>query len=88
MSGDEILSFEAFRDSLAAALHIDPERLAPESNLITDFGLDSLRIMQAVLALEKLGMAVSPAAAWDIQTVDDAYNYYLRQVQKHAGGRE
>jgi acyl carrier protein len=82
----EPLSFEVFRTLLSGLIHVDPQSLTPEANLIVDFGLDSLRLLQVILELEKLGLEVSPAAAWGIQTVEDAYQYYQNQVHKPTKG--
>jgi acyl carrier protein len=81
-SPPEPLSFAAFQALLADILHMDAERLRPEAYFITDLGVDSLRMVEVLLRLEKMGVEVSPQAAWEIQTVEDAYGYYCRQVDK------
>jgi acyl carrier protein len=74
----EPLPFAAFQNHLARITHLDPDRLSMKTNLVVDLGLDSLKLLEIVLEFEKLGVPVSLADAWGIQTVGDAYEYYQR----------
>jgi len=78
----ETLSFEAFQVLLADVLNVDAARLVPEAYFITDLGVDSLHMLQVLLRLEQMGIHVPLESAWQIQTVDDAYRFYQRQVQQ------
>ena len=73
------LSFTEFQELLARLLDIDLARIEPEAYLITDLGVDSLRLVEVLLRLEELGLELSPDLAWEIQTVGDAYRYYRAQ---------
>lgn len=74
------LSFAQFRAVLAELLDVAPERVTPEAYLITDLGADSMRMLQIVFRMEELGVAVPLDLAWRIQTVGDAYRYYVEQT--------
>ena len=77
-------SFEAFRALLADALEVDPARITPEAHFITDLGVDSLRLVQALLYLEAMDLGSWTEMAWQVQTVEEAYRYYL----EHLGERK
>lgn len=74
------VTFEDFKITMAELLQIHPDQLQKESSFITDLSVDSLRLLQVVLALEKRGMKVSFEDAWQIQTVGDAYDYYIKHL--------
>ena len=81
MSHPEPLSFAAFQALVARILEVDPARVKPEAYLITDLGVDSIRMVEVLLRLDEMGIAVSPDLAWKIQTVGDAYAYYQEQMR-------
>lgn len=70
------LSLDEFQLEVARVLKVAPASITPDTNFITDIGLDSLRLLQVILEMEKMGVRVSIADAWGIQTVGEAYQYY------------
>jgi acyl carrier protein len=82
MKPTEPLTFEAFRAMVADLLQVDMARVTPEAYFVTDLGVDSLRMLQILLRLEKLGLAFSLEAAFQIQTVADAYHYYQQSSRR------
>ncbi len=80
LPGPRALSFEAFQAVLADLLHAEPAQLRADACLVTDLGVDSLRMVEILLRLEELGLEISPDAVWEIETVADAYDYYQQQV--------
>jgi acyl carrier protein len=85
VTSPEPLSFDAFCEILADVFKVDVSRVTAESYFITDLGADSLRILQAWVRLEKMGVRLSFKLAGQIQTVGDAYRCYQEQVA--AGGK-
>jgi len=77
MSKREPESFEEFRALLADLLKLDETQITPDAYFVTDLGVDSLRMFHLLFHLEDLGIAVPLSSAWQIQTVEDAYSYYL-----------
>jgi len=76
---DAELSYPEFRSFLAAALGVAESELRPETRFFKDVHIDSLRLLELLTRLEKLlGMELPSDVAWEIRTVDDAYQYYLR----------
>ena len=80
MTNDEPLSFEAFQVLMADLLQAEVAQLRPEACLVTDLGVDSLRMVEILLRLEELGLEISPDAVWEIETVADAYGYYREHL--------
>jgi acyl carrier protein len=71
------MSFEQFRGFLSDTLGITEVALSPDAYFLNDLGIDSLKLVDLMLQFElQLGMSVPSEAAWEIQTVDDAYKYY------------
>jgi len=71
------LSFEQFRKLLAEELKVDEERVVPEASFIEDLLVDSIRMVEMILRLEEEGFTIPLEAAWQIETVGDAYRYYV-----------
>ncbi len=74
------LSFDQFKDILAEELLVGKEKLVPEASFITDLAVDSIRLVEMILRLEELGVAIPAEAAWQIQTVGDAYQYIVQHA--------
>ena len=72
----EPLSFEEFRRILAAELQIDEGKVVPQAALFEDLLVDSIKMVELMLRLEEMGLALPMEAAWEIQTVEDAYRVY------------
>jgi acyl carrier protein len=54
--------------------------LVPEAYFITDLAVDSIRMVELLLRIEEMGFKIPPDAAWEIQTVGDAYDFYLKHA--------
>jgi acyl carrier protein len=72
------LSFAAFRKLLAEELSMSEESITPEASFINDLFVDSIRMLEMILRIESLGVKIPSEAAWRIQTVGEAYEYYLK----------
>ena len=65
---------------LAEGFEADPSRLRPESQLIKDLGLDSLDVVDLVVALEKkFGFRIEETEARSMRTLKDIYDYINRR---------
>ena len=76
------LTFDEFRQMVADLIKVDVERVTPDAYLITELGVDSVRLVELLLRLEKMGIEIFPELAYQIQTVGDAYQYYQTQAGK------
>jgi acyl carrier protein len=69
-------SFEEFRKLVAEELLVDEEEITPKTSF-TDLRVDSVRMVDMMLALEDQGIRIPFEAGWKIETVGDAYRFYL-----------
>ena len=68
--------FERIRDYLADQLDIEAEKITPESDIINDFGADSLDVIDMITTLsDEFGVEIPDDAAETILTVGDAVKY-------------
>jgi acyl carrier protein len=72
----EPIPFEEFKHMLADALQVDESRVIPEASFVTDLMVDSIKLVELMLGLEENGINIPMEAAWDVQTVGDAYRVY------------
>jgi len=77
---DSILDFAEFRTRLAQVFDVPEELLQAETNFLEDLAFDSLRMLQLGMIFEDLGVMMPDGMAWEIQTVGEAYAYYLAQA--------
>ena len=65
-------TFEKIRALLAEQLDIDPEKITPDSDIMSDFEADSLDIVDMVMTLEdEFGIEVPDDAIESLRTVGD-----------------
>jgi acyl carrier protein len=67
------LTFEEFRSLIAEELQVDEEKIVPEASFFSDLCVDSIRMVDMMLRLEELGLSIPLEDAWQIETVEDAY---------------
>lgn len=70
------LTFEEFRHFLAQQLQIDESKVVAEASFVTDLMVDSISLVELMLSMEEKGINIPMEAAWDVQTVGDAYRVY------------
>jgi len=73
----EHLPFAEFKKVLAEVLSVDEEKITPEASFINDLFVDSIRMLEMILRIEAFGVEIPSEAAWRIQTVGEAYEYYV-----------
>ena len=75
------ISFEEFRRLIAEELQVDESKIAQESSFIRDLLTDSIQLVELMLRLEEMGVDIPVDAAWEVETVGDAYRLYKEHVQ-------
>ena len=76
------MSFDEFRSFLSDTLGVVEVALTPDASFLNDLGIDSLKLVDMMLQFElQLGISIPSEVAWEIQTVNDAYKYYVNQFQ-------
>jgi len=70
------ITFEQFQHMLSDVLQVDEKQLVPEASFVIDLMVDSIKLVELMLGLEENGINIPMEAAWDVQTVGDAYRVY------------
>ena len=83
-SGHPELSFDQFRKLLAQELMVDEEKIIPKASFVDDLLVDSIRMVEMILRLEEEGLHIPLEAAWQIETVEDAYRYWVNPAPAEA----
>ncbi len=65
---------------LADVLQVDEDQLVPEASFVNDLMVDSIKLVELMLGLEENGVNIPMEAAWDVQTVGDAYRVYKESL--------
>jgi acyl carrier protein len=78
---DEFHSFDEFRHFLSETLGVAEQALTPEAHFLYDLGIESLTMVELLLQLEiRLGRKIPLDTAWGIETIGDAYRFYVEQM--------
>jgi acyl carrier protein len=70
------ISFEEFQTLLAEQLQVDRTLVTPEASFVHDLRVDSILLVEMMLSLDEQGIRFPMEAAWEIDTVGDAYRLY------------
>jgi acyl carrier protein len=81
-----ILAFDDFRSELAVAFEMPADILAPDTDFLHNLGFDSLRMLELGMFFERFGVDMPLELAWDIRTVGNAYDYYVRELKEGSAG--
>jgi acyl carrier protein len=77
-------TFEKIRALLAEQLDIDPEKITPDSDIMSDFEADSLDIVDMVMTLEdEFGIEVPDDAIESLRTVGDVVKFVDSHTQNN-----
>jgi acyl carrier protein len=74
------ISFEAFRDIIAAALQVDTDRVVRQASFVEDLLADSIQLVEMMLDMEEKGIEIPVESAWEVKTVGDAYQLYRQHA--------
>jgi acyl carrier protein len=74
-----LMTFQEFRRIIARELQVDEGQVVCEASFMEDLSADSIQLVSLVLRMEDLGIGIPLEAAWEIETVGDAYRFYREQ---------
>ena len=77
---DTAISFEEFQKILSEELMLPEEKLKPGAYLLQDLQVDSLAMASMMLRMEEMGVSIPVESAWEIETVEDAYQAYIQNA--------
>jgi acyl carrier protein len=78
------IPFEEFRSAIAQELQVEEAKIVREASLVNDLHADSIQLVELMLRMEEMGIEIPIEAAWDIETVGDAYQVYRQHVAQRA----
>lgn len=78
--GDGKVSFEEFRYIIAEQLQVDVGKVVREASFMDDLLADSIQLVDLMLRFEETGVSIPLEAAWEIETVGDAYRLYVESL--------
>ena len=68
--------FERIREYLADQLDVDPEKITPDSDIVEDFGADSLDVVDMITTLsDEFGVDIPDEEIDNFHTVGDVVQY-------------
>ena len=74
-------TFEKIRALLAEQLDIDPEKITPDSDIVNDFGADSLDVIDMITTLsDEFGVEIPDEDIENFHTVGDVVNYLEERI--------
>jgi acyl carrier protein len=75
-AGGEVVTFEEFKGIIARELQVDEGKVVHEASFVEDLLADSIQLVELMLRMEEMGIKIPIEAAWEVQTVGDAYGVY------------
>lgn len=68
--------FEHIREYLADQLDVEPEKITPDSDIVEDFGADSLDVIDMITTLsDEFGVEIPDEDIENFRTVGDVVSY-------------
>lgn len=68
--------FDRIREYLADQLDVDPDKITPESDIVEDFGADSLDVVDMITTLsDEFGVDIPDEDIENFHTVGDVVQY-------------
>ena len=78
-------SFEQFRDRLAKQIDVDLSGREPGDRLADDLELDSVQRLEALVAVEELGVYLPDDSVGAEQTLGGLHERYVEALQSQSG---
>ena len=78
------MTFQEFGRIIARELQIEEEHVVREASFMEDLRADSIQLVNLMLRMEELGIGIPLEAAWEVETVGDAYRLYRENAGSEA----
>ena len=79
-----MLTFQEFRHIIARELQVDEGQVICEAAFMDDLSADSIQLVSLMLRMEDMGIGIPLEAAWEVETVGDAYRLYRENAGSEA----
>ena len=76
----EPIPFEEFQNIVAEELQVEQGKVVREASFVDDLLADSIQLVELMLHMEEMGISIPMEAAWEVETVGDAYRLYREQT--------
>ena len=80
----KMLTFQEFRHIIARELQVDEGQVICEAAFMDDLSADSIQLVSLMLRMEDMGIGIPLEAAWEVETVGDAYRLYRENAGSEA----
>jgi acyl carrier protein len=84
MSEEKGVTFDEFTQIIARDLQVEESKVVREASFTVDLLADSIQLVNMMLRLEEQGVSIPIEAAWEVETVGDAYRVYREHVASQA----
>lgn len=74
------IPFEEFQNIVAEELQVEQGKVVREASFVDDLLADSIQLVELMLHMEEMGISIPMEAAWEVETVGDAYRLYREQT--------
>ncbi|PCI25324.1 MAG: hypothetical protein COB67_10815 [SAR324 cluster bacterium] len=74
--------FEEMKDLIFNFMGIDKSEIRLKSRLYEDFGIESADMLTVVAAIEKKHQFKFDDTIWEVQSIEDALNVWIRHLQQ------
>jgi acyl carrier protein len=78
--GKDPIPFEEFQNIVAEELQVEQGKVIREASFVDDLLADSIQLVELMLHMEEMGISIPVEAAWEVETVGDAYRLYREQT--------
>jgi len=78
------VTFGEFTQIIAHELQVEESKVVREASFTEDLLADSIQLVNMMLRLEEQGVSIPIEAAWEVETVGDAYRVYREHVAAQA----
>jgi len=59
---------------------VEQGKVIREASFVDDLPADSIQLVELMLHMEEMGISIPMEAAWEVETVGDAYRLYREQT--------
>jgi acyl carrier protein len=59
---------------------VEQGKVTREASFVDDLLADSIQLVELMLHMEEMGISIPMEAAWEVETVGDAYRLYREQT--------
>ena len=82
--GKAPVPFEEFKRIVAETLQVEEHKVVHGASFVDDLLADSIQLVELMLRMEEIGISMPVEAAWEVETVGEAYQFYSEHAVQGA----